>query len=124
MPDSMRCRLCSRLRLSANVRTASDYAGTFGYDDTVGTGAVRIHPFFLFDHPVFDGFALDHSLIDQPVLHVAHAVAAKDDDVNDYDRARDDSFGDDGTRRGCAFDDAAAAGRPVGRTEGSHDRPF
>jgi hypothetical protein len=98
----MRSRLCSRLRLDdANVRTAGDYAGTIGHDNTVGAGTVRIHPFFLFDRPLFDGLTLDLSLIDLSLIdwHVAHAVAAKDDD-------------------------AAAAGRPSGRTEGGHDRPF
>jgi hypothetical protein len=122
MPDSMRSRLCSRLRLDdANVRTAGDYAGTIGHDNTVGAGTVRIHPFFLFDRPLFDGLTLDLSLIDLSLIdwHVAHAVAAKDDDVND-----DDGAGDDSTRRSCAVDDAAAAGRPSGRTEGGHDRPF
>jgi hypothetical protein len=120
----MRSRLCSRLRLNANVRTAGDYAGTIGYDDTVGAGTVRSHPFFIFDRPIFDGLTLDLSLIDRLVLHIAHAVAAKDVDDNDDDRAGNDCSGDDSTRRSCAVDDAAAAGRPVGRTEGGHDRPF
>jgi hypothetical protein len=119
MPDSMRSRLCSRLRLNANIRTAGDYAGAIGYDDTVGAGTVRSHPFFIFDRPIFDGLTLDLSLSDRLVLHVARAVAAKDDDVNDDDCARDNGAGGR-----CAFDDTTSPGRSLGRTEGGHDRPF
>jgi len=108
----MRCRLCGGFRAGPNFRTAGD--NTIDVDDAIddddAIGAVIVGNRTLFDDAILD--------------HVAPGIAAPDDDI-DNDRAGDNCARDDDRTRGSfAFDDTAAAGRPLRRTERGHDRPF